>query len=221
MNDLEKNNLIDIYRRNILVFQMLYEFNYLPGGYIHPSRRSEFFHPVMSDEIWQNQRLWPRLSDAITKKLNIENDIYFAYPDQSWAFCLLSNEKIHRIASYIGAIVVGSRIRSSLARDEVLDWKERLGSDVYEFVMNQARLIKGYSFKSEFKEFRNIEALGYSVLLSCVNDLPDAVKKRLQLKFHAGAEFSDFDKKTSLDILHSVMLILEREWYLLFDPKKN
>ena len=204
-----------------VIFRLLCEFNYLPASYLHRSRRPLFFNGGLPDSVWSCRRVWPRLSYPMLKQMKLAHDVIFSLPSPHHCFILLPPNRLSRVAQHLGAILLGSQIRSSLARDEVLRWRERLGHEAFEFAMNRARLMPSAHIPQPSKGLVNVEAIGFSILLSCCNDLPAEIIQRVSLKIPNDAVAADVDPKHAKQLMQSVMLTLEGEWRSLFFPQKT
>jgi hypothetical protein len=204
---------------NPAVFRLLCEFNYLPAVYLHTSRRPDFFDNKLPDKVWNCSRVWPRLSALILRQLDLQEDIQFSLPTQQHSFVLLSPVRLARLAQHIGAILLGSQIRSSLARDEVLRWRERLGQEAFDFAMNRARLLPSAHLAHDSKGATDVAIIGFGVLIRCLSDLPKGISQRALLKMPADSVAADIDAKHAKQLVQSVMLTLEGEWRSLFLPK--
>jgi hypothetical protein len=201
------------------IFKLLCEFNYLPASYLHPSWRSKFFGGKLPDVVWSTPRVWPSLSELLLREMKLFHETEFTLPLPQHSYILLPPSRIARLAQHIGAILLGSKIRSSLARDEVLRWRERLGHEAFEFAMNRARLLPSAHLPQENKSLVNVESIGFSVLKQCCSDLPTGIVQRLLLKIPADSVPADVDPKQAKQLMQSVMLTLEGEWRSLFFPK--
>jgi hypothetical protein len=211
--------LLSSRKENPAVFRLLCEFNYLPAVYLHPTRRSFFFDNKLPDKVWACPRVWPRLSALMLRQLDLHEDIQFSLPTSQQSFVLLPPIRLARLAQHIGAILLGSQIRSSLARDEVLRWRERLGQEAFDFAMNRARLLPSAHLAHESKGATDVASIGFGVLIRCLSDLPEGITQRALLKIPADLVAADIDTKHAKQLIQSVMLTLEGEWRSLFYPK--
>lgn len=211
--------LLSSLRGNPAVFRLLCEFNYLPAVYLHPTRRADFFDNRLPDVVWSCSRVWPRLSALMLRQLDLHEDIEFTPPTQQHSFVLLPPYRLARLAQHIGAILLGSQIRSCLARDEVLRWRERLGQEAFDFAMNRARLLPTAHLSHDSKGAVDVAAMGFSILIRCLSDLPKGISQRTLLKMPAVSVEADIDDKHAKQLVQSVMLTLEGEWRSLFLPK--
>lgn len=211
--------LLSTRRDNPAVFRLLCEFNYLPAIYLHPSRRPDFFSNKLPDKVWTCSRVWPRLSALMLRQLFLHEDIQFSPPTPQNSFVLLTPPRLARLAQHIGAILLGSQIRSCLARDEVLRWRDRLGQEAFDFAMNRARLLPSAHLAHDSKGATDVAAIGFGVLIRCLSELPTGISQRALLKMPADAVAADIDAKHAKQLVLSVMLTLEGEWRSLFLPK--
>ena len=208
--------LLSTRKDNPAVFRLLCEFNFLPAVYLHPTRRPDFFDNTLPDKVWTCSRVWPRLSALMLEQLGLQEEIQFSLPSQQHSFVLLPPIRLVRLAQHIGAILLGSQIRSSLARDEVLRWRERLGQEAFDFAMNRARLLPSAHLAHDSKGATDVASIGFGVLVRCLSDLPKGISQRTLLKMPTGSVAADIDPKHAKQLVQSVMLTLEGEWRSLF-----
>jgi hypothetical protein len=153
------------------------------------------------------------------RQLDLHEDSQFSLPTQHHSFVLLTPIRLLRLAQHIGAILLGSQIRSSLARDEVLRWRERLGQEAFDFAMNRARLLPSAHLAHDSKGATDVATIGFGVLIRCLSDLPKGISQRALLKMPADSVAADIDAKHAKQLVQSVMLTLEGEWRSLFLTK--
>jgi len=213
--------LSEVFYDNPMIFRNLFDFNFLPASYIHPSRRNLFFDKVIDESIWCQRKTWPRLSRQILKSQSLEDKFSFTICFPGSAYLLLPLPKFRNLALHIGAIMIGSSIRSSLGREDVLQWKHELGNEVFEFVMNRGTLLPDAHISTSTNRMSDIERLGGSLILSGLDELSEAIKKRALLKFHIDSRNLEIDRKAAKNLTNSVLFLLEREWHSLFSEMKN
>ena len=199
-----------------IVFHHLFEFNYLPASYIHPSRRHLFFDGMLSDRAWTHSQAWPKLSRQMLEYLNLHKTCSFDVSSIESMYFLLPLPNFRNLARHIGAIMIGSSIRLSLGREDVLEWKKKLGDEVFSFVMNCGTLFPEKYIDLKLDRMNDIERIGGSLILSAIRDLPEHILGRALLKFHIEATDLKVDKKAAKNLTNSVLFLLEREWHSLF-----
>lgn len=185
-------------------------FNCLPASYLHPLRRDDFL-PGLPTSVWESPRAWGRISTIILSEGNLTEP--FVDPTHwAWSVALLSSEQLCRLARYAGAILVLEKIRSSLAREHVLSWKQLVGCDAYQFAMTSASLLPTIDVGEI--EFTNNppEKIGYSVIAAVFKSMPEAIKQRCQLKIPPNVELLDIDLKKARRIASIILDISRMEW---------
>lgn len=203
------------------LFRYYYAFNFNPAGYLHPSRRNDFYSGKISDEIWTKPRVYPYLSDAILEKLSLKNKIFLQFPHEKLSLALLSLPRMARLATHIGAVALGSKVRGSIGREQVVAWKEKLGGDAYQFVVNSGKLLPSFPRIAEDKLSANVQTIGYSLIARSLTEAPEPMSARALLKLPANLpELLDGPINAS-QIVHNVMIILEAEWHSLFAVKNH
>ena len=206
----------DFIYNNPEIFKILYEFNYLPAAYLHQTRRIKFFSGQIPEKVWLEPRVWPRLSTVILDELGIEKEPIRNLVNADSFHLLLPSNRFLRLAKHIGSIVLASCIRTSVARDEVLSWKKKLGSDVFDFVMSRSALFPSSITNLETLAINDVERIGCGVLLEVYQGLPENLLSRVMLKMPDQTEKIQIDHKVGRQLVQLVVFLLEREWVSLF-----
>lgn len=198
------------------IYPAVINFNFHPATYLHSSRRSQYFDNLLPDRVWESPRVSGKLSHHILKELDLLDHGFLDYPDKRWPLILLPTNRLQRLAFHIGAALLGPHIRNSLAREKVIFWKEKLGQEVYEFVLGSARLLP-YQLKNTEK-IKNNDALslGYEVILKSLDSAPKALRERVGLKIPIDQKTKSEIPTSAEHIVYSVMSIVEAEWRSLF-----
>lgn len=215
------DNIRSLLTKSPAIFSQLYTFNYTPASYLHPTRRIQFFDGVLPALIWEEPRVWGKLSTLMLVQLGLSDQPCIDFPHPKWGLALLPVSRQQRLAQHIGAIVLGARIRSSLARDQVLKWKEQLGHDVFQFVMNSASLLPTIRIEDTALENGDVEQIGYDMLCASVIDAPPEMRQRVLLKMPAQTKPTTIYPKLVNQLVQSVTLTLEAEWHSSFAVIKN
>lgn len=216
MSAMRHANIQRIRFNDPLFFSVMAEFIYCPAAYLHPSHRQNFFEGSVPDYVWNSQRTWPRLSSLILSEMRLSEEIGSFPTEKYWAFLYLPVNKMRRLAHHIGAILLGSKIRASLARAEVLLWKDRLGPETFDFVMNRARLLP-FVENGTPSGGDDIEKIGYGIIVQCLDELPESVKARAILKTKLGSIQDNIESRHARQLLQSLAMSLEPEWHSLFE----
>jgi hypothetical protein len=215
------DNIKSLLSKSPAFFSQLYTFNYTPASYLHPTRRFQFFEDALPALVWEEPRVWAKLSSLMLDQLGLSDQPCIDFPHPKWELALLPVSRQQRLAQHIGAIVLGARIRSSLAREQVLKWKEQLGQDTFQFVMNSARLLPTIRIEDEALENGDVEQIGYDMLCASVNDAPPEMRQRVLLKMPVQTKPTTISPKLVNQLVQSVTLTLEAEWHSSFAVIKN
>lgn len=202
------------------LFRILHYFNFNPASYLHPSRRADFFGACLPDRVWDESRVMYRLSAQMLQELDLLTQPCLDFPHPKWSLALLSPKRLDRLASHLGAVVMGSQIRGSLARDQVVAWKDKLGADAYQFVINSAQLLPAVHASSGGFLPEQAQLMGYGMIAKSLADAPQAMQRRALLKIPV-IDPAVADLGNAAQIVHTVMVILEAEWHSLFVVKKH
>lgn len=211
----------DIYRRRPRVLQAILDFNFNLAGNLNPSRRCDFFEGKVPAKVWSQARVHARLSALMLTSTGLCDQTFFDTDYPFYSLISLSSHRLLQLARHSGAIAVGSQIRSSLARSQVLDWKSQLGEEAFKFAIKSSQLLPAVKIPKVTPGIAAAEKLGYGLIYSTIQDAPDAVRQRMQLKIPKGAEHIITEKRQAAHIVQSVITTLEPEWHSLFAELKN
>ncbi len=214
-------NFKSLLTKSPAIFSQLYAFNYTPASYLHTSRHVQFFDGALPDLVWEEPRVWEKLSVLMLEQLGMNDQPCVSFPHPKWGLVLLPVSRQQRLAQHIGAIVLGTRIRSSLAREQVLSWKEQLGHDAFQFVMNSARLLPSIQIEDEALGTTDVEQIGYDTIFASLNDAPPEMRQRALLKMPLKTKPSKIPSKLVNQLVQSVTMTLEAEWHSSFAAIKS
>jgi hypothetical protein len=181
---------------------------------LHPDRQSVLL-PQLSSSSWQQPRLVERISKIIGMEIGLEDKFYLDIPNPLWAVILLPPERLKRLALHLGALVLGIRIRSSLSREHVMAWKNRLGEEAYRFAMNSASLLPSAQIPLPAIASDSAYAIGTSIIGAALAQEPEQLKKRVTLKFTENVAAMQLEPERARRLISLVMQIVEAEWHSL------
>lgn len=216
-----EEKISDIYRNKPQVLQALLDFNFNLAGNLHPSRQADFFENRVPAKVWREERVHSRLSALMLSSSGLANDIFYDVSYPQFSLVSLSSHRLLRLARHAGAIAVGSQIRSSLSRSAVLDWKSQIGEEAFKFAMKSSQLLPAVKMPKVMPGVAAAEIMGYGLIYSTIQDAPEAVKQRVQLKILKDAEKMIIEKRQAMHIIQSVITTLEAEWHSLFAELRN
>lgn len=215
------DNIKSLLTNSPAIFSQLYTFNYTPASYLHSTRHSQFFDGVLPRLAWEEPRVWEKLSMLMLEQLGLSDHPCNDFPHPKWALALLPVSRQQRLAQHIGAIVLGARIRSSLAREQVLSWKEQLGHEAFQFAMNSARLLPSIRIDDEANDKADVEQIGYDMIFANLGDAPPEMQQRALLKMPLQTKPSKISSKLVNQLVQSVTMTLEAEWHSSFAAIKS
>lgn len=214
-------NVRSLLIKSPVIFSQLYAFNYTPASYLHPSRRPQFFNGALPDITWEDPRVWEKLSVLMLQQLELNDQVCMEFPHPKWSLALLPSSRMRRMAQHIGAIVLGARIRSSLAREQVLKWKEQLGHETFQFVMNSARLLPSIRIDDAAFDTNNVEQIGYDLICTSFIEAPTQMRQLVLLKMPVQTQASNMSVRLINQMVQSVLVTLETEWHSSFTTIRN
>jgi len=213
--------IFEMYRSRPRVLQAILDFNFNLAGNLHPSRRCNFFEDKIPTEVWSQARVHARLSALMLESSGLGHQTFYDTTYPFFSLVSLSSRRLLQLARHAGAIAVGSQIRSSLARSQVLDWKSQLGEEAFKFAIKSSQLLPAVKIPKVAPGIAAAEKMGYGLIYSTIQDAPDAVRQRVQLKIPREAEQMITEKRQAAHIVQSVITTLEAEWHSLFAEPKN
>lgn len=215
------DNIKSLLTSSPAIFSQLYAFNYTPASYLHPTRRAQFFDDALPAFVWEQPRVWEKLSAQMLVQLGLSDQPCVDFPHPKWELALLPLSRQQRLAQYMGAIVLGARIRSSLAREQVLSWKEQLGHEAFQFVMNSACLLPSIHIEDEALGTKDVEQIGYDMICASMSDSPQEMRQRALLKMPLQTKSSTISLKLIKQLTQTVLVTVEAEWHSSFAAIKS
>ncbi len=191
---------------------LVYRFNFFPAAYLHAEKRSEF-SPLIPDSVWSVERVHGGLSDRLLRQSHLVDRPVFAFPHWGWPLALLPPHRLARLSLHLGGMIHGARIRETLSRTQVMSWKEKLGSEAYEFAMARASLLPVAKDVGTDLLTSEPEQSGYILLQSAAVNLPEAMRIRFVWKLPKRSGKSDIDPSQARKLLRSVLPSVEPEWH--------
>jgi hypothetical protein len=198
------------------VVRTICTFNENPADYIDPSRRDEFFRMPLDAALWSNARSRRHLSRHILDRMETSSCLEVQRPE--WPLALLDRPRLDRLARHVAAALVGSRVRRSLSRDEVLKWRDWLSPEAHEFALQRAGLLP---ISIDTRMGASIDAgrtaaqeLGLRWIVATTRRWPEAIARRFMLKLPGGefAEADAVDGAFASRLVTSVLSIVESRW---------
>lgn len=190
----------------------LITFNFEPARYLHHSHRSLLL-PEIPEQVWNVSRVVHRLSRLILLRTGLDQCICVEAPHVLWPIALLPTDRLERLAIHVGAHVLGFRIRSSLARTHVREWKEKLGDDAYRFVMTSAALLPASKLLPPELDRQSPAELGMSVIVAAFEGAPEGMYRRVALKLPANINPLPLESGKARKLTQMVADIVEAEWF--------
>lgn len=196
----------------------LYTFNFRSATYLHPKRRSSLL-PELPTAIWQSRRIHDRLSIQVLRRAGISSEPCVVVPHCGWVLALLPTDRLARLAMHIGALAVGASVRSSLSRDQVLTWREKLGSEAYRFAMTSASLL-AIGKLPDLREYHPID-LGYALMAAESSQMPEGMRERFLLKLPDALPDLAWGDDIARRLVQTALNVIEGEWCSFIAPIRN
>jgi len=212
-------SLAEMFQRHPDFIRQWHVFHYRPADTLHPSWRRHFAANLHAD-VWSQVRARAPLSRHILDTLDLQQRLCQDWDRPEWPTALLDPERLLRLARHIGAVLLAPRIRNSMARQQVLDWKEKLSPEAYRFALTSASLLRPLSPLPEPDERRLPHELGYDWIHGSLADTPEALRLRACLKLPIDCrapELAPAALKHMVTLIHSA---LEPAWFSLFAAQR-
>jgi hypothetical protein len=196
-------------------------FNESPADYIDESRRREFFPMPVDEALWDNTRSRRHLSRHILDRLGVAACLETQRPE--WPMALLDRGRLDRLALHVAAALVGTRVRRSLSRSEVLRWREWLTPEAHEFALTRASLMPASAGVDADAGDTPAEQMGLAWIAAASRRWPEAIARRFTLKLPAGAsqDAAVVDGTFASRLVSSVLSIVESRWCSSFASMKT
>lgn len=184
----------------------IWEFNYKPECYIHPSWLSnlpdaELLQKLISEDDGHKST---RLSHYLMTQLGFNGQFYFDFKDPITQLALWHGEDLKELIYHIGILFFFDDIRSKITRDEVNQYRCELGLELYDFALNRAPKLKRTQLKhAKFPQSMSIRKkvlmAGLLSLFTAIKGYPAPLLKRFVIKlprkwFDAYLSFSRHNK---------------------------
>ncbi len=179
---------------------------------LHPDQQ-RILIPELAAPLWRQSRLANRISKVVATQMDLESELYLEIPNSLFAMVLLSTDRLQRLSLYLGALVLGIRVRSSLSREHVMAWKNRLGSEAYRFALNSASLLPAAHIPLSAIKSDSAHDIGASIIGAAIAPEPDSLKKRVSLKLPGAEEAMLLEPEKARRLITVVIQIVEGEWY--------
>lgn len=191
-------------------------FNQSPADYMDRSHRAVFFALPAEGSLWDSERARRQLSQDILARIGVEICLDTARPE--WPLVLLDRDRLDRLARHVAAALVGARVRRSISRADVLQWREWLTPEAYDFALKRAGLLPFNAEAHADASGKPAEQLGHAWLLAASRTWPEAIARRFVLKLPVVPlpQADAVDPVMAWRLVSSVLSIVEARWCSLF-----
>ncbi len=152
----------------------------------------------------------------LLQRSGLRGKVFTDIPNSLWPMALLPADRLHRLARHTGALILGIRVRSSLSREHVLSWKQKLGEEAYRFAMNSAALLPSGRVPLTSIASESADDVGASAILAAISENPEAFKARIAMKLPNQTAPMAIEADKAARLLITVAQIVEGEWFSSF-----
>lgn len=202
------------------LFGLLVAFNYHPADYVHRTRRAVAAAPH-GDALWSTPRARTALSAMLLQALSLQDRPCADTSRRELPQALLEPARLERLARAVGAVVLGPLIRRSIARADVLRWKEELTPDVYAFAMQSAPLLPLQALLPCEPDCKPVLDVGCEWIAASLHDAPDELRERALLKLPAEVNLGAVDPARAHQVVQCVHSTLEPRWCSSFVTRRR
>ncbi|WP_076998303.1 SctK family type III secretion system sorting platform protein [Variovorax sp. KK3] len=193
------------------LFEKLYAFNYCPAPYTHPTRRPSQAAP-QCETLWRHPRAQVALSDMILRALDLHDRPCMEPSRAVLPLALLDAARMPDFALTVGAVAQSARLRRSIARDEVLAWRQQLTPRAYEFAMHGTSLLALHDLLPSDPEDAPSLQVGYDWIAASLEDEPAELRLRALLKLPADARRGQAQPAAAIPLVNRILCALEPRW---------
>ncbi|MFH0787906.1 MAG: SctK family type III secretion system sorting platform protein [Pseudomonadota bacterium] len=205
---------------------LIYEFNFWPGRYIHPSWLEGLIENDLFNRLKESRRAGQRLSPVILLKFGLDRSCFFNFEDPLRRLALLNGEALLKLVYLAGVSVHAGEISRVIEREAVLSLKKSLGEEPYLFALKRAPFLAGriefppYPLKTtDYAGFGDlVYESGMKVLEACLGEEEASYRKRLVLKLPR-ALVKDFGERASFEHKEAASLMLKKILLNEVDPE--
>jgi hypothetical protein len=168
----------------------VWEFNYKPESFVHESWLSnlpnaELLQKLIAED--SNSKKSTRLSHHLMNQLGFDGKFYFEFSDPITKLALWKTEDIQRLVYYVGILFYFDEIRHKITKADVNKFRSELGSELYDFALNNAPNLKNKQLKQvklpvTMPIRQKILTAGLISLFTAMKGYPLPLLKRLVVK---------------------------------------
>lgn len=164
--------------------QKVIEFNLLPSRYLHVSQQHVYLPETLIVELFTSKQVENHLSRHILKTQHLENTGYFDEAWPYWPLTLASINTLENYAKVCGGLLLRHSLQHSIQREIVNHYRQQLGY-LYHFILEKGPLLYPHPLDKTIAAdsfLKEIEQLGWHIMLQASTLFPQAVKQRFMLK---------------------------------------
>lgn len=197
------------------LFEQLYAFNYRPADYLHPSRRPAAAS-AWNDSLWDTPRARIALSEFLLREHALADRPCVDLDRAEAPLALLDASRLPQLALTFGALVLAPLARRSLARADVLAWRERLTPQAHDFAMRSAGLLPLAGLLPADPPDDAPLDIGFDWLAASLEQAPFELRERALMKLPASARRGHADPAAAAQAVPRVLATLEPQWHSSF-----
>jgi hypothetical protein len=204
---IKKTDFVELFKAKSQSLRLIYEFNRIPAGYAHSSWIEQVVPFNLFRRIQKSRRGILKLSYLLLKHYNLDQTFHYDFFDSKYRLALLPADVLRTMTFYGGIALNHKEVRSVIDKKEKRAMIDGIGEQGYRFACTHAPLIIGnlenkYKLKFSLDHFSNvIQECGINLFLSAFSNDPEALYKRILLKFQKDIAQESFSRDTANDSL--------------------
>lgn len=128
----------------------IWEFNYKPERFVHDSWLSnlpnaDLLQKLIAED--SSSKKSTRLSHHLMGQLGFNGKFYFDFSDPITKLALWKTKDIQKLVYYVGVLFYFDEIRKKITKSDVQKFRSELGSELYDFALNNAPQLKSSQLK--------------------------------------------------------------------------
>nr|CAA6830816.1 MAG: Unknown protein [uncultured Thiotrichaceae bacterium] len=166
---------------------MVWEFNFRPDHYIHDSWLEQMPDGPLIKKLVGCHRGADRIVQYLMQRLGLEGQVFFNFSNSLTRIGLWSGQDLEKLIMHTGAVFYHSRVQKIVTRDEVLQIREQMDDELFNFMQSRAVQLKGkidlsLKLPAGLGAEQSIRLAGLLCFHAALVGYPVALRKRLMLK---------------------------------------
>lgn len=120
---------------------LVWEFNFRPDNYIHPSWLSAMPDGELIRKLVGKHRGAERVVQHLMGRLGLENQVFFNFSSSLAKMALWPAEDLEALVLHAGAVMIRDQVQRAVSRDDVMKIRNDIGDDLYLFIQRRVPMV--------------------------------------------------------------------------------